>query len=256
MKTYFLFDGGNYKLVEDNGRERSPLTDVESQMIVIDPELPGDTDNSIGSELVMSKYADLFCDLEVGDEIMVGLVPDVTLIRGLWLGNYDAVDGFQVTADLVSVRDVYKAHADGSTDSVPPFEGVSLLNFDFSNGLGDATKDAVYKASMTGKKVSDYRNEDALKLEVFPAPVFAGLGQSTYLRIKVNSLGSLGSNSTDGCCNSCGDVTYPRFKVGVVYDNICFDKQRVRDFCNCEKTVCSSGCDDKPKVTVDGPTLE
>lgn len=252
MAIKFLFDGGAYKSNTDDGRIREPLTDIESQLVMVDPELPGDTDNSVGTTLNMSRYAKYLSDLAVGDELIVGLVPDATLLRGLWFGSFDAVDGFTVTADLVSVRDIYTAVEAQGTDvpsGVVSLPGTAALDYDFTDGLGHATQDAYDLAKIYGGTLSDYRNEAALRYANFPDPVFAGLGVSTYLRLTVTALGEFGNNTDGGCCSTCGDLAFPTFQVGAIYDVLCFDKQRVRNFCNCGGSPCEGNNGTEPTVS-------
>lgn len=231
-KQIFLFDGGLYKANEDNGRVRVPLTPEEAQLVFYDPEIPGDTDNSIGSTLDMGVYASQFAGLEVGDEIFVGLVPDAVVLRGIWMNAFDAIEGFKVKADLVSVPDVYE----NLGEAQPTFEGTASLEYDFKDGLGHATIDAIGEAKFWGGEASDYRNLEALKAKFFDQTL-APLGQSTYLRITVVELGEFGENAPDGCCAGCGQKRYPTFQIGAIYDRICVDKQRVRNFCNCNEST-------------------
>ncbi len=243
MTVRYLFDGGYYKRGIDNGRDRVPLTPSEAAMVFYDPEVPGDTDNSIGTEFNMAKWASHLCNLAVGDELLIGLAPDAAWYRGLWMASYDAVPGLEVTLDLVSVNDIYDAWlADGDPSGVTGFYTAASgsIDYDFADGLGQATKDACYLAELHGGTESDYRNEDALVMSPFASTRPATLGQSLYFRLTVTAVA--GENTETGCCSDCGNVNQPTFVVGALYDRTCFDKQRVRKFCNCPSSGC--GCDE------------
>ena len=105
----FLFHGGMYKRGVDDERKRVPMAPHEADLLFYDPHVPYDTDNSIRTELDMGRYAELWCHLEVGDEIYVGLLPDAALYRGIWAMAFNAVPGFKVEFDLVRIRDVWNA---------------------------------------------------------------------------------------------------------------------------------------------------
>ena len=240
-KTIFLFDGGNYKRGLDDGRVRVPLTPQEAEMVFADPEVPANTDNSIGTELPMQKYAAELCGLAVGDEIFVGLAPDAAFYRGLWMHSYDAVEGFAVDYDLVKVTDVYDAWLAGDASGVAPYAGT--LSYDFANGLGNATKDACQLAALWGGVHTDYRNNDAAVFEPINPGLFAKLSEALYMRLTVTAVGSFGSNAEGGsCCSKCGKDAYPTVQVGALYDQLCIDKQRTQVFCNCNEILCGEGC--------------
>lgn len=253
-KSIFLFDGGNYKRGVDSGRLRTPLTPQEAEMVFYDPELPGDSDNTIGTELNMVKYASDLCELAVGDEIFVGVVPDAAWYRGLWMMSFDSLPGFEVNLDLVSVADVYQAWLDNDGDAT----GVAAFNtpagqlqYDFANGLGDATKDACDQVALYGGQESDYRNNAALVSSPFASTLAAGLGQALYFRLTITAVPGEFEPGAD-CCNTCGDGDrLPTFQVGAVYDRLCADKQRTRVYCNCPDQLCG-GCD-QPFVLSDDP---
>lgn len=256
MSAIFLFDGGNYKRGEDDGRIRVPLTPQEASMVFYDPEVPADTDNSIGSELNMARYAKLFCGLEVGDEIFFGLAPDTAFYRGLWMMSFDPIPGFQVKLDLVSVPDVYaQFKATGDATGVTPFNtAAGTLEYDFSNGLGEATCDAVDLAGLYGGEWTDYRNQDAWVAKTFASNRIANLGQALYMRLTVVAIGEFGTNADgEACCNTCNNPKYPTFQAGALYDRTCTDKQRVRNFCNCPEMLCGGEC---PESTTTTPAPE
>lgn len=260
-KSIFLFDGGNYKRGIDSGRVRVPLTPQEAELIFADPELPGDTDNSIATELNMKKYASELCQLEVGDELFVGLAPDAAIYRGIWMMSFDALPGLTVDVDLVPVKDVYTQWVNNNGDATGVATtlntGPSTLSYDFADGLGHSTKDANDLADLYGGAVTDHRNNDALQVSAFATQRPALLGQSVYFRLTVT--GVPGNLPEGGCCSSCGEDAYPTFQVGAWYDRLCVDKQRVRKFCNCPESLCGEGCDEPyvsnataPNVTIAG----
>jgi len=245
----FLFDGGEYKRGTDDGRSRVPLTTTEAQMIFYDPELPGDTDNSIGAELNMQKYSSEFCDLAVGDEIFVGVVPDAAVYRGLWMMSFDAIAGLQMDLDLVSVSDVYNAHLLGDATGVAAWDAAAL-SYDFADGVGQATKDTYQQLELHGGVYADYRNNDAVVGVNLAAPKIALLGEALYLRLTVTENDSTVGDSS--CCSTCLKDTNPTFQVGAVYDRMCVDKQRVRNFCNCPVEICD---DDPCTIGCKGPLI-
>lgn len=256
-KSIFLFDGGNYKRGIDSGRVRVPLTPQEAELIFADPELPGDTDNSIATELNMKKYASELCQLEVGDELFVGLAPDAAVYRGMWMMSFDALPGLTVDVDLVPVKDVYTQWVNNNGDATGVATtlntGPSTLSYDFADGLGHSTKDANDLADLYGGAVTDHRNNDALQVSAFATQRPALLGQSVYFRLTVT--GVPGNLPEGGCCSSCGEDAYPTFQVGAWYDRLCVDKQRVRKFCNCPESLCGEGCDE-PYVSEEGTPPE
>ena len=253
-KSIFLFDGGNYKRGVDSGRSRVPLTDQEAELIFADPEIPGDTDNSIATELNMKKYASELCQLEVGDELFVGLVPDAAVYRGLWMNSFDALAGLEVDVDLVSVKEVYQQWLDNDGDAtgVPNTLNSAPLAYDFADGLGHSTKDANDLTDLYGGSVTDHRNNDALVVSIFDAQTPALLGESQYIRLTVTAVPA-GSLPESGCCSDCGETAHPTFQVGALYDRLCVDKQRVRNFCNCPETLCGDGCDEPFVSNEEGP---
>lgn len=246
MRSLFLFNGGMYKRGVDSGRLRVPLTTEEAELVFADPELPGNyLDNTISTELNMKKYASELCNLAVGDELFVGLIPDASVIRGLWMLSFDALPGFTVTADLVSVKDVWTAYEDNDGDAtgVPRAYAAAsaLLSYDFTNGLGHSTKDAVALAGLYGGVYTDYRNNDALVASRYATPQVTLLGESMYIRLIVTAIPTEPLSDT-GCCSACNEDNVPTFQVGAWYDQLCADKQRVRKYCNCPRSLCG-GCD-------------
>lgn len=233
MKSIFLFNGGNYKVDIDDGRERVALTRIEAEMLFLDPELLSETGTSHGAELQMAEYSKLFSDLAVGDAIYMGLLPDAAFYRGIWFHGYHKVQGFQVAVDLVPVKEIYDAVLLGNDpNAVPRLAGTEEQAFDFTNGVQEATKDAVQKAKLWDKNENvyeKYRNNLGQVATPFDA-VYAGLGQSLYIRVRIVDLGALGS-SEQACCSSCKGEAYPTFKAGAVVDTLCGHKQRVARFC-------------------------
>jgi len=241
MSAYFLFDGGNYKVRQDDGRERIPLTKQEAFAVYYDHEVPGDTDNSIGSYLAAGKYPEIFTNLAVGDELFIALGPDEALYRGLWMKSFDPVDGFTVDLDMVSVLDVCAdIEAGGDGTGVARVPDTDVLAYDFTNGMGDAIKDACDKAALYGGTWRDYFNEDAYVSLAFADMYAANQGDSIYLRITVTALGTLGEVD-DACCNVCTGSKLPMFQVGAFYDRSCADKMPVQKFCNCDEDLYTAG---------------
>lgn len=238
----FLFHGGNYKRGIDDERLRVPLSPPEIDEVFYDPDVPNDTDNSIGTELDMSRYAELFCDLDKGDEIYIALMPDACLYRGMWAMAFNAVKDYKVHFDLVNARAVWAKWIDKKELKGIAGLGIGTLNYDFSNAVGDSTWDAVTKSKLPyGLPYTDYRNNDALVITPFTMPYAAGLGQAFYVRMTVDQVGDAGS-VTDGICCTCGRPKYPTFQFGMIYDRLCVDKQRHQKYCNCDFGLCHGGC--------------
>lgn len=239
----FLFNGGNYKIDQDDGRERLPLNPMEAELLFLDPELLSETGTSHGAELDMSEYASRFCDLAVGDEIFMGVLPDAAFYRGIWMHMYNKVDGFTVDVDLVPVKDVWDAYQAGDACGVDPLAGAETQAADFTDGVCQATKDACDLATLWQKdqtQYENYRNNDGQVATPFD-PVYAGLGQSLYIRVTVTALGSLGTADTKKC-GTCKGNSYPSFKAGAVLDTLCGDKQRVVAPCCGVKAPCQESC--------------
>lgn len=253
----FLYHGGNYKRHIDNERLRVPLNPVEIDEVFYDPHVPLDTDNSIATELDMSRYADVFCHLEVGDEFYVAIVPDAALYRGLWAMAFNAVKDFRVEFDLVRARDVWNAFVSGRTlAQLGRVGGTSILPYDFSDGLGMNSWNADVQAKLpysTGN-YDDYRNNAALKFSAIDPGHFAFLGEAMYIRMTIKNIGSFSATDPQGCCNKCHERKFPVFQVGCIYDRVCADKQRWVKYCNCDFGLCRYGCDGmppRPQLTYD-----
>ena len=244
MADIFLFDGGWYKRGEDDGRIRVPLKQGrESQTIMYDPELQADAQSSIGGELPMKKYADIFDGLAIGDSIYIHLVPDAMGVRGWWAAPQDAVAGFKVDMDVVSVESVYKAIQAGNLGATVAGL-VPKQEIDFTNGLGDAPLDAEYRAHQNEGKYVDYRNPAAHVGGYYDTPVLLTVGNAGYIRLTVTALAD--TVVEDGCeqtCSSCGSAKgWPRFQYGLIVDRTCFSKQEARTYCACDDPICA-GCD-------------
>lgn len=242
-KIHFLVNGGNYKLGIDDGRIRVPLNDQEAERVFTDPELLSETGTTTGAELNMKHHSDLFCDLQAGDEIIFGLFADSAIYRGIWVHAFNKVKGFVADFDLVSVKDVYEASLSGSPIGVPMYVGTQHATMDFTNGVGNATCDAVQMAGVFGSDHSKFRNKHGQVVKMFE-PVHASLGDSLYMRMTIVEVGSLGQSGTSSCA-SCGKAAYPLFKAGVVFDAIAVDKQRVTE------TVCQIGVNCKTQCCPD-----
>lgn len=244
-KAIFLYNGGNYKIDIDDGRVRVPQNYQEAESIFIDNQLSDqDMGNSHGAELNMSHFANLFCDLAADDEIFFGILPDAAFYRAIWVHMYNKVDGFVADFDLVSIKDVYEAHLKGDATGVPAFAGTEVQEADFTDGVCNATKDAVLLAKQWDKDADQwekYRNNDGQVATAFD-PVFAGLGQSLYLRMTVKELGNLG-DSAEATCSKCRRDSYPFFKAGAILDVTCGDKQRVTSACCGLDSPCATRCD-------------
>lgn len=252
----FLFDGGNYKRGTDDERIRVPLAPHEIDLVFYDPHVPYDTDNSIRTELNMAEYADMFCQLTVGDEIYVGIVPDAALYRGIWAMGFNVVKDFEVEFDLVRMRDVWNAMAAGGNlkgiRPAPMQNGPFKLPYTFSDGVGYNTPNAMTMAKLPWSTGSydDYRNNDALKFAPIDPSFFAQLGEAMYIRMTVKKMGEFSAVDPDGCCNKCHKKKFPVFQVGCVYDRLCVDKQRWVKYCNCDFSLCRGGCDCPPSPDV------
>lgn len=257
-----LFNGGMYKRGQESGRNRTVLSALEAELIFHDPEVPGMVaPTSIGTELNMAKYFDTFCDIEVGDQILVGLIPDASLVRTLWMMSHHKVDGFTGTYDLVSVPAIAAAvDAAGGNLADPSVLAVSRTGtatnqvaYDSTNGLIGSTKDAVQQQELYGGPITDYRNNDALAITNFPTPIPLPLGEPVYMRFTVTAIGSFGTAENGSCCSTCSGNLYPTIQFGAVFDVLCADKQRVQDYCNCPENLnlqrgCSTVADTTPPV--------
>ena len=254
-----LFNGGMYKRGIEDGRNRKVLTALEAELIFHDPEVPGMVaPTSIGTELNMSKYFDSFCDLEVGDEILVGLIPDASIVRALWMMSHHKVDGFTGTFDLVSVPAIAAAvEAAGGNLADPSVLGIGRVGtttnqvvYDATNGLIGATKDAVQQLEIYGGVYTDYRNNAALAVTNFATAIPLPLAEPVYMRYTISAIGNLGVAEDGGCCSTCAGQNYPTFQFGAVYDVLCVDKQRVENYCNCPENLnLQRGCDEVPDTT-------
>lgn len=245
MEPLFLFHGGNYKRGVDDERLRIPLTPQETDEVFYDPDVPNDTDNSIGSELDMGRYAEFFCDMAAGDEVFVALMPDACIYRGLWAMAFNPVKDFKVKFDLVRCRDVYNAYVAGqSMKGLPAVAGTAALDYDFSDGLGFDTWTADSNAKMPWAKgdYNYYRNNAALKWAGFDTQHFAALGEAMYVRMTIVQNGEAGVADPGTCC-TCGQPKFPVFQVGCIYDRMCADKQRHVKYCNCDRGPCAEGCE-------------
>lgn len=244
MADIFLFDGGFYKRGEDDGRIRVPLTSgLESQTIMYDPELQADAQSSIGGELVMKKYTDIFDSLAVGDSVYIHLVPDAMGVRGWWACPQDPVAGFKVDMDIVSIQEVDAAIKAGDLGSTVAGL-VPKMEIDFTTGLGDAAMDAHYRAHQNHGAFVDYRHPEAHVGGYYAAPVLLTVGMAAYIRLTVTALPDPVVH--DGCsdtCSSCGGgAGWPRFQYGLLVDRTCFSKNEARTYCACDDAICA-GCD-------------
>lgn len=242
---YLLFHGGNYKRGIDDWRLRVPLTPKEIDETFYDPDVPNDTDNSIGSELNMADFEELFCSLEENDEIYVALMPDACIYRGIWAMAFNPVKDFKVKFDLVRARDLYNAWvAGGSMKGLPAVAGTAALDYDFSDGLGYDSWTAETNAKMpwAAGDYNYYRNNAALKWAGFDSPHFAALGEAMYIRMTVTQVGEAGTSDPGVCC-TCGKPKFPVFQIGCIYDRMCADKQRHVKYCNCDGGPCRGGCE-------------
>lgn len=245
----FLFNGGMYKIDQDDGRERIPLNPMEAELVFVDPEFLSETGTSSGAELDMHEYASCFCDLAPGDEIFFGLLPDSAIYRGIWAHMYNAVDGFTADIDLVPVKDVWDAYQAGDACGVAPLAGAETQAIDFTDGVKHATKDACQLAGLWEKDEElweNYRNNDGQVATPFD-PVHAGLGQSLYIRMTVTALGALGDSET-ACCSKCKGNSYPSFKAGAILDTLCADKQRVVNKACGVDAPCRESCQPKKEA--------
>lgn len=253
-KVIYLFHGSNYKRHIDDFRLRPiPLNPVELDETFYDPHVPYHGDNSIATTFDMGEYADLLCDLQPNDEIYVAILPDAALYFGMWAMSFTPVNGFKVEFDLVRGRDVWNAWANNrELSGLPSVPGTKVLPYDFSNGLGHNSYNAITIAKLpyeTGN-YDDYRNNAALDWVQYDPAHFAFLGEAMYIRMTVKELGQFSVQMEEGgCCNYCQKRKYPTFQVGMVYAHICADKQRWQKYCNCDFGLCRNGCEQRQ-----GPT--
>lgn len=251
---YLLFNGGNYKRGIDDWRVRIPLNEKEIDEVFYDPDVPNDTDNSIGSEFNMSEFEELFCNLEVGDELYLVLLPDACIYRGLWAMAFNPVKGFTVRFDCVRARDLYNAWVGGqSMKGLPAVAGTASLDYDFSDGLGfdSWTAETNAKTPWAAGDYNYYRNNAALKWAGFDTQFFAALGEAMYIRMTVTAVGEAGTSDPGVCC-TCGKPKFPVFQIGAIYDRMCADKQRHVKYCNCHEIPCRNGC--KQETSQEGKT--
>ena len=241
---YLLFHGGNYKRGIDDWRIRVPLNEKEIDEVFYDPDVPNDTDNSIASEFNMAEFEELFCNLVVGDELYLVLLPDACIYRGLWAMAFNPVKGFTARFDCVRARDLYNAWVGGqSMKGLPAVAGTASLDYDFSDGLGFDSWTAETNAK-TPWDVGDYnyyRNNAALKWAGFDTQFFAALGEAMYIRMTITAVGEAGTSDPGVCC-TCGKPKFPVFQIGAIYDRMCADKQRHVKYCNCHEIPCRNGC--------------
>lgn len=245
-KVIFLYHGGNYKKNIDDGRLRMmPLRPGELDEVFYDPHVPYHGDNSIATELDMGEYADILCDLQPGDEVYVGILPDAALYWGMWAMSFNAVKGFKADFDLVRGRDVWNAWVNNQElTGLPRVPGTQVLPYDFTDGLGHNSWNAVTisKLPWESGNYDDYRNNAALEWVPYNPALFAFLGEAMYIRMTIRELGEYNVAMEDQCCNYCLKRKFPTFQVGMVYAHICADKQRWQKYCNCQTGLCNEGC--------------
>lgn len=241
---YLLFHGGNYKRGIDDWRIRVPLNEKEIDEVFYDPDVPNDTDNSISSEFNMRDFEELFCNLEVGDELYLVLLPDACIYRGLWAMAFNPVKNFTARFDCVRARDLYNAWVGGqSMKGLPAVAGTAALDYDFSDGLGydSWTAETNAKTPWAAGDYNYYRNNAALKWAGFNTQFFAALGEAMYIRMTITAVGEAGTSDPGVCC-TCGKPKFPVFQIGAIYDRMCADKQRHVKYCNCHEIPCRNGC--------------
>lgn len=245
-KVIYLYHGGNYKKGIDDFRLRVPLRPAELDEVFYDPHVPYHGDNSIATTLDMGEYADILCNLQVGDEVYVAILPDAALYWGMWAMSFTPVNGFKVEFDLVRGRDVWNAWVnEQELSGLPRVPGTMALPYDFTNGLGHNSWNAitVSKLPWNSGNYDDFRNNAALEWVAYNPALFAFLGEAMYIRMTVKELGDFSLQMQDGgCCNYCLKRRYPTFQVGMVYAHICADKQRWLKYCNCDSGLCREGC--------------
>lgn len=247
MAVIFYFDGSFYKRGIDDGRLRVALETPEIDAIVYDPEVPGDTDNSIGTEVNMNNDADIFCGLAVGDEIMIGLVPDAVLVRGLWSLTYRGVEGLNGTIDLVKCQDVIDdIDSGGDGSGLAAYIGTLTPALDKNLGHPPCAGEVVGQLpwnSNAGYAGTTVRDPSAFT-SVVVDPIFLNLREACYIRLTITAIPDYSSEET-ACCTECTKVEYPHFSVGVIYDRTCADKLRWLRYCNCANTgLCNDPCDE------------
>lgn len=253
-KVVYLFHGGNYKRGIDDERLRIPLDPYEVDEVFYDPDVPNDTDNSIGTELDVNRYEELFCDLAPGDEYYIALMPDACIYRGIWAMAFKPIKGMKVRFDLVRARDVWNAYSTGAEQSgLPAVAGTGSLDYDFSDGLGFDTHTAKTNSETpwAAGGYEYYRNNAALKWTGFDTQYFAALGEAMYIRMTITEVGEAGGSDPGVCC-TCGKPKFPVFQVGCIYDRMCADKQRHVKYCNCHEIPCRNGC--KQDTSQEGKT--
>ena len=236
-KDLFLFDGGEYKRGEDDGRVRVPLDCIEAQKVHLDPEL-GTTNANVGT-LMMSKYPELD-NLSAGDRVYIQVLPDAMLYKGIWVMPGDAYQGMKFALDLVDVCEVSLAYEAGDDlGSVPTYLGEALIA-DADVGLGDATDDACTKPQIYGGTFTDYRDVSAFQSLLFKAPNIAPVGHALYLRMTILEMPE---EQPETDCSHCGsDYGLPEIQHGVIFDNLGVDPHRIGLFCRCRERICAGDC--------------
>lgn len=232
---YFLFNGGPYKHNVDDGQIRKPLNCAEVQLLEHDPEVPGDTDNSVGGTFDLAKFPDVASKLKVDDALYVQIIPDATIIRGLWAMAGSAYNGFKFELELVDACKVYEAIKAGNLGTTVGAVASPLV-YDAADGLGCSIIDAVSHAAVEDRENcdgwKDHRNTDALQFNVFPMTswVKAGIGQAFYIRMIIKELPD---PLPDNQCKECGLDTWPEIQLGAFTDKVCVEKNRIKRACVC-----------------------
>lgn len=243
-KDIFLFHGGTYKhsinsCDGDDGRLRVPLTRKEGDLVIHDSELPGDTDNSVGGELHMNRWAELFNAAEVGDRFYIQVAPDATGYRGIFAVPQDPVPGLTVEFDLVSVADIaHRNHCGLDYADATTYGPTTEL--DFSVGIGDSPEEAGLNADLNCEPYENFRATCPGLMEYFATPFIAKIGQAVYLRMTIKTLPDKSPSSPCGQCTK--QYGWPKLHYGLIVDKLCLSKLEWRDFCRCKAPICA-GCD-------------
>lgn len=237
-EAIFIFKGGHINTRIEADDDRIPLDEVALQMLQPDVALNESTPSSDGTFFDFSMYQKNFCKLANNDEIFLMAIPPASVLRGMWIVGYNKVKDLQVEIEVVKGLDVWTKYATGvQPTGVAPLNATKL-EYNFNDALMRSTYDAASLAAENDLPLSNFRNPNGLKIQMFPSPIPLAVNDGSYLRMKIIAMGDM--KKGDGACN---DANYPKFKIGAIYDRLCANIQLVEDNCSdCAITGCDDYC--------------